>query len=274
MSRLRPTPSRKSALSYTQDSQRAYEDALAEFNAHNWIESQNLMREVKRKYSYSKYAKLAELRIADADFEQEKYVESIREYRAFVHDHRADVEDVTYARSRIAESQYRQIADSILLPSADERDQASALDAYKEIKGYLQEYPLAKESTRIRELLADVTSRLIRHELYVARFYLNTDNYPAAIARIEYALRNSATRADAARAGTGAAPTKKKRAQDDVTPSALEAEALLLLGETYLKMKAPDKAKTAFEAILRDYPESGLTLAAQNYLDALKQRGA
>jgi outer membrane protein assembly factor BamD len=260
----------KNALSYTQDAKKAYDDAMEEFRAHNWIDAQSMFREVKRKYSYSKFAKLSELRIADADFEQEKYVEAIREYRQFVHDHRADAEDVSYARSRIAEAQYKQISESILLPSADERDQATTLDAYKEIKGYLVDYGNTKDSEKIKELLADVTARLIRHELYVARFYLNKDNYDAAVARIEYALHNFAVRADAARSTD---PKAKKRAALDTSlaPSALEAEALLLLGETYLKMHQRDKAKVAFEVILRDYPESGFTIAAQNYLDAMKR---
>jgi hypothetical protein len=36
----------KTALGYTADAKRAYEAALEEFNAHYWLESQNLMREV------------------------------------------------------------------------------------------------------------------------------------------------------------------------------------------------------------------------------------
>lgn len=257
----------KNPLSYTQDAKRAYDEAMEEFKAHNWIESQNLFREVKRKYSYSKYAALSELRIADADFEQEKYVESIREYRQFVHDHRSDAEGVAYARSRIAEAQYHQISESIILPSADERDQATALDAYKELRGYVADYPTARETDKIKELLRDVTARLIRHELYVARFYLNKDNYDAAVARIEYALRNFAVRADVARLSD---PKAKKRNVEGAAPSSLEAEALLLLGETRLKMHQPDRAQVIFEAILRDFPESGLVIAAQKYLDAMK----
>ena len=68
----------KTALSYTADAKKAYEAAMVEFTGHNWIEAQALMREVKRKYSYSKYARLAELRIADADYEQDKFAEAIR----------------------------------------------------------------------------------------------------------------------------------------------------------------------------------------------------
>jgi outer membrane protein assembly factor BamD len=258
----------RTALSYTADAKRAYDEAMAEFQAHNWIEAQALFREVKRKYHYAKYAKLAELRIADADFEQEKFAEAIRGYRQFVHDHRSDAEEVAYARSKIAEAQYRQISDSFLLPTADERDQAVILDAFKELKGYVHDYPNAKESAKIRELLADVTARLMRHELYVARFYLARDNFDAAVLRIQYAMRNFA-------GGPNTRPTSRNPqvAIGEEIDSGLEAEALLLLGEVYLKMKKYPEARDSFAAILRDYPKSPLTVQATNFLSYMRERG-
>ena len=85
---------------------------MEEFNAHNWIQAQTLLREVKRKYSYSKYARLAELRIADADFEQEKFPEAIHEYKDFIHAHRSDADDVAYAAIKIAEATFAEIPES------------------------------------------------------------------------------------------------------------------------------------------------------------------
>jgi outer membrane protein assembly factor BamD len=258
----------RTALSYTADAKRAYDEAMAEFQAHNWIEAQALFREVKRKYHYAKYAKLAELRIADADFEQEKFAEAIRGYRQFVHDHRSDQEEVAYARSKIAEAQYRQIADSFLLPTADERDQAVILDAFKELKGYVHDYPNSKESAKIKELLADVTARLMRHELYVARFYLARDNFEAAVLRVQYAMRNFA-------GGPAIRPTSRNPqvAIGEEIDSGLEAEALLLLGEVYLKMKKYPEARDAFSSILRDYPKSPLSVQATNFLSYMRERG-
>ncbi len=248
----------KTALSYTANAKRAYDEAMVEFDAHNWIEAQSLMREVKRKFSYSKYARLAELRIADADFEQDKFAEAIRAYRQFVHDHRSDVEEVGYARSRIAEAQYAQISESFLLPTADERDQAVIIDAFKELKSYVHDYPNAKESQKIRELLADVTARLMRHELYVARFYLQRDNFEAAVLRVQYAMRTFAS-----------GPSQ----DSDAIDSGLEAEALLLLGEIYLKMHKFLDARESFVVLVRDYPKSPLTVQANNYLAYMKDRG-
>jgi outer membrane protein assembly factor BamD len=251
----------KTALGYTEDAKRAYDAAMQAYNGHNWIEAETLLREVKRKYSYSKYAKLAELRLADADFEQEKFSEAIREYKDFIHAHRSDAEEVAYAHSRIAEALYAQIPDSALLPASEERDQAGVIDAYRELKSYLADYPDSKTSPHIRELLAEVIARLVRHELYVARFYLKKDNYDAAIARIQYALRNYAAPSDVSLAAT-------------VAGGGLQAEALLLLGQTYLKMHQWNEARQAFETLLRGYGRSPLAVQARGYLDFLGGRGA
>ena len=246
-------------LNYAENAKRAYDNAMKTFNAHNWIEAQVLMREVKRKYSYSKYARLAELRIADADFMQEKYSDAIREYKDFVHAHRSDTEDVAYARSKIAEATYAEIPESFFLPAGEERDQAAVVDAYKEMKSFISDYPEGKQTAHVREMLGAITARLVRHELYVARFYLRKDNYDAAVARIEYALKNYGT---AISGPHGADPT-----------SGLEAEALLLLGTTYLQMHRWQGARQAFEAIVRNYETSPLAEQARNYLAKMKESG-
>lgn len=250
------------ALNYTSNAKRAFDDAMNEFNSHNWIESQNLFREFKRKYSSArKYVLLAELRIADADFEQEKFAEAIREYRQFVHDHQGQniSEEATYARSRIADAQFHEIGESLFLASGEERDQAAVLDAYRELRSFIHDYPASKETDRMRKLLADVTGRLIRHELYVARFYLARDNYDAVIARVEYAVRNFSSRASVG---------------GDVSDDAgLEPEALVLLGETYLKMHKWHEARESFASILSHFPRSSRIEQARRYLEFMKQKG-
>jgi outer membrane protein assembly factor BamD len=250
------------ALNYTANAKKAFDDAMSEFNSHNWVEAQNLFREFKRKYSSArKYVLQAELRIADADFEQEKYAEAIREYRQFVHDHQGQnvSEEVTYARSRIADAEYHEIDTSFFLASPEERDQASVVDAYRELRSFIHDYPESKESARMKKLLAEVTGRLIKHELYVARFYLAKDNYDAVVARIRYAVQNYSSRA-----AVGGAIS------DD---AGLEPEALILLGETYLKMHKWEDARGAFASILEKFPRSSRIQQAQQYLDFMKQKG-
>jgi outer membrane protein assembly factor BamD len=272
-------PPPKTGLGYTADAERAYQAAMEEFKAKNWIEAQAAFREVKKKYGYTRWARLAELRIADADFEQEKYAEALRGYKAFIHDHKSDTQEVAYARSRAAETQYREISDSLFLASSEERDQAATLDAYRELTSFMRDYPEARESPRVCALLEDVTARLVRHEIYVAKFYLHRDNFDAAVLRLQYALRNYVSDVQCSRTprpdppGSDLPPVDVPDA-DPANAFGLAPEALLLLGETYLKMGRREDAKTSFYVILDRYPTTSQAVAAKKYLDDLPKPNA
>ncbi len=258
-------PPPRTGLSYTANAQRAYDEAMKEFNAHNWAESQPLFTEVKRKFSYTRFARLAEMRIADADFEQEKYAEALREYKQFIKEHRVDTDGVEYCRERIAETNYRQISDSFLLPSADERDQATIQDAYDDIISFLKDYPKSKQSPHACTLLDDVVARLVRHELYVARFYLARDNFEAAVLRVQFAIRRYA--------GNDACPPGKATETKSENAFGLVPDALLLLGETYLRMHRYGDARSAFQVVLDRYPQSVLAVQARRYIEGLGSKG-
>jgi len=227
-------------LEYTENAKREYEQALKAYFDKDWEEATILFKEVKRKYGYSRYARLADLRIADIEYNQEKYAEALSAYKGFVHDYPNDPE-VPYARYRIAKSLYQQAGQSLLLPPLEERDLASVHEAYDAIRAFLQDFPNYKRARELEFMLEVVAGMLARHELYVARFYLNKDNYQAAVARCQYALR-------------------------EYEGSGLEAEAMVLLGETYMKMKKRKKARTVLRQMLSMYPDSPFGTPARHFL--------
>jgi outer membrane protein assembly factor BamD len=238
----------RGALHYTEDAKRAYDKAMVAFQEHDWEDAKKLFKEVKKKYGYSRYARLAELRLADADYESEKVAEAIQSYRSFVHDHRTDPE-VPYARYRICKGLFDQVSDGgFLLPPLEERDQAVNADAYKELSSFVKDYPRGKYAGQARYMLMVVTGRLVRHELYVARYYLRRDEFEAAVWRAQYALRN-------------------------YDGSGLEPEAMVLLGETYLKMHKPAEARSSFSQVLAKYPSSAFSTAARNFLLEMDRQG-
>jgi outer membrane protein assembly factor BamD len=232
-----------SALDYSENAKREYERGMRALESGNWEGVDELMNEVRRKYAYSRYARLAELRLADANYKQEKYAEAISGYKAFVHDYPNDPE-VPYARYWVAKSQYDSVSQSALLPPLEERDLASVNDALDSIQSYLGDYPTTRYKNELGYMLAVVMGLLARHELYVARFYLAEDNFKAAVYRVEYALKTFGQ-------------------------SGLEPEALVLLGEIYMKQKEREKARSAFRRVLAEYPESAFTRPAKNLLALL-----
>jgi outer membrane protein assembly factor BamD len=237
-----------SPLEYTENAKREYEVALKSYFDQDWEEAALLFREVKRKYGYSRYARLSDLRLADIEFRQEKFAEAITAYKGFVHDYPNDPE-IPYARFRIAKSLYEQASPSLLLPPLEERDLASVHETYDAVRAFLQDFPGYKKTRELEFMLEMVSGLLARHELYVARFYLERGNFDAAVSRCQYALRT-------------------------YEGSGLEAEAMVLLGETYMKMKKRKRARRVFRQMLSLYPASPFGIPARGFLHMLGDDGA
>ena len=91
-----------------------------------------------------------------------------------------------------------------------------------------------------------VRGMLARHELYVARYYLNRDNFEAALSRTEYALRN-------------------------YRETGLEPEALVLLGETQMRRGERGAARAAFELVVNQYPTSPFVATARNFIAEIER---
>lgn len=232
------------AQRYSENARRAYQAAMDEFNDRSWESANTMFDQIKREYSYSRYARLAELRMADIEYEQQKYAEAVSSYRTYVHDHPNDPE-VPYARFRVCKGLFEQTGESVLLPPLEERELAAANDAYTAIQSFIKDYPLYDRRPEAEYMLEYVTGLLGRHELYVARFYLNQDKYAPAADRIIYAL------------------TKFRS-------SGLEPEALVLLGETRLKMHQYAEAKAHFMTVIQQFPASAFTQPALRFLKHLE----
>ncbi len=231
------------ALDYSENAKRDYEKAMRALEEKNWEQVEPLFNEVRKNYSYSRYARLAELRIADAQYRQDKLPEAISGYRSFLHDYPNDPE-VPYARFQIARAEYDSVSLSPFLPPLEERDLTSVNDALATIRGYLADYPNSEHTEELRYMLEVVLGLLARHELYVARYYLSRDRFDAAAARVDHAV------------------TAFPR-------SGLEAEGLLLLAEIRMKQKRPGDARKLCARLLKEHPESPFSVAAKNYLARL-----
>ncbi|MBK7582807.1 MAG: tetratricopeptide repeat protein [Myxococcales bacterium] len=237
-----------SPLQYSENARIEYEDALKAYFDKDWEEATLLFKEVKRKYGYSRYARLADLRLADIEFKQEKFAESISSYKAFVHDYPNDPE-VPYARYRVAKALFEQSGPTLLLPPLEERDLASVHDAYDSIRAFLGDFPNYKQARELSYMLEMVAGLLARHELYVARFYLTRGNFDAAVARCQHALRT-------------------------YEGSGLEPEAMLLLGETYMKMHKRKRARAVLRQMLSLHPDSAFGIPARNFLKLMQDDAA
>jgi outer membrane protein assembly factor BamD len=232
-------------LQYSENARRAFEDAMVAFKDKDWQEASTKLREVRRRFSFSVYAPLSQLRLADIEFEQEKWTEAIAQYKSFERENPKHP-DVAWARMRMARSYYNQISDAFLLPAQEERDQSAVVEAGREIARYLEEFPNGPQYKEMQDLHADCLARLVAHELYVARFYIRKDKLEAALHRVTYAV------------------VKYKGSKRDV-------EALVLQGEIFLMLKRKADARKVFEYVIQKFPADPRTEQARNFLVKLEK---
>ena len=184
-----------------------------------------------------------------AELKSENYQEAIDAYKNFVrlHPTHEKVED-GYVAFRICQCYVREMPDDFfLVPPAYEKDQTAVHDALRELNDFVDKYPDSTYMKQAQEDRREMLRRLIEHEVYVARFYLDRDAPQAAILRLEGALRR-------------------------YPDSGREAELLLALGETQLQMGQAAKAKGNFQKILASYNSTHQARRAELFLDFIKRR--
>ena len=134
-----------------------------------------------------------------------------------------------YVAFRICESYFKDMPEDVwLLPPSYEKDQSAIVDAQREIEDFRKKFPTSPYMKKADEIRREVLKRLVDHEVYVARFYLKSDHPKAAAGRLEGAIRRYP--------GSGREP-----------------ELLFSLGETYLQMCDPQRAKETFARVVSEY---------------------
>jgi outer membrane protein assembly factor BamD len=236
-------------VTYSLNAKQNYDKGQSELKSENYQDATRYFSFVRQKFPFSKYAVLAELSLADTQYERGNYQEAIDAYKNFVrlHPTHEKVED-GYVSFRICQCYVKEMPDDFfILPPSYEKDQTSVHDALRELNDFVDKYP---DSTYMKQAAQDrreVLRRLIEHEVYVARFYLDRDSPQAAILRLEGALRR-------------------------YPESGREPELLLALGETHLQMGHAEKAKESFQKIIASYNSTHQARRAELFLEFIKRR--
>jgi outer membrane protein assembly factor BamD len=146
----------------------------------NYPKAIELFQEVIDNYPYSEYATLAELKIADIYFEQEKFDEAASYYQDFVELHPTH-DQVPYALYRHGLCSFEQMS------SAD-RDQTSTRDAMAHFQALIERYPDSEYTPDARDRLAETSDLLAQHDIEVGDFYLGRNECHSAARRYRRAL--------------------------------------------------------------------------------------
>jgi outer membrane protein assembly factor BamD len=216
---------------YSNTARQLYEEAMRAYQKGNYQEAISGFTLVKRRFPFSEFAPLSDLRIADTQFKREQFLEAIDGYKLFIK-FRPTNENVPYAQYMIARSYLSQgPEDWWFLPPAYEKDLSPVQDAVKEVRKFLKQYPGSGLVPKARELLKQCERKLADYELYVARFYADRGKWMAASMRLSYIVEQFET-------------------------LATDEEVLFLLGNAYVRLRQKDKAKVVFAKLSSTHPQT------------------
>jgi outer membrane protein assembly factor BamD len=220
-------PAKKDAETYYKEAEefyanKHYEDAIAQW------------KKVKETFSSPELTAMADIKIADAQFDNESYIEAAASYEDFRKFHPKHAL-APYALYRQGLCNYRQI-------TGIDTDQTPVKNAFTILESFLREYPDDPHAGEVREKLEDCRTKLLQHEIYVGKFYLRTEKYPAAIKRFEEALVQYPN-------------------------SAFQDETLLYLGKAYMLAGDKVKSREAFNRLSNSFPNSKHIKEAAEFME-------
>lgn len=211
-----------------------FNDAEEAFKDEKYLIAIERYRDIKNRFPYSNRASDAELRIADAFFEQESYIEAESAYEIFKELHPTHAKS-DYVQYRIGLSLHNQI------PSNATRDLTAAQRSIDAFNVMIEKFPSSPLAAKARELIFEARKRMAEHEHYVADFYFLRRHYLSSTYRYSALLQ-------------------------EFPNMGYDEEALFRLGKSYANVKMFDSAKDVLKRFVSRFPNSSLRAEAESLL--------
>lgn len=220
-------PPAKQASVYFQEGEEFFEKGLYQDAIASW-------EKVRDSYYSPELNALAELKIAEAHYLAEQYIEAAVAYEEFLKNHPQNqrVPDVLY---RLGLSHLNQML-------AIDQDQSATIQALNAFRTLKQRFPDDRRMEEVNIYIDRCLNQLAAHELYVGKFYLKTDHPEAAVNRLEGIFRRYPNYVD-------------------------RDEAYYYLGQAYVLTGQKEKATEAFNQLFREFPASEYIISAQKFVE-------
>lgn len=157
-------------------------EGMTNFERGNYEAASEAFQKLKDRYPYSKYAILAELRMADALYEKEELDAAYDAYDEFEKLHPKN-EHIPYVIYQKGMCNFRQV-------TAIDRDQSYTLKAKEDFERLVRRFPRSEYANRARKHIRQALIYLAEYELYVGHYYYKMGKYRTAMNRYTYLIKN------------------------------------------------------------------------------------
>lgn len=218
-----------------------YRAAKEEFDNHNWQQAVKLYEQLESKYPYGRYAQQAQLEAAYAYYKQGETAQAISAIDKFTKTH-PNHEYIDYALYLRALVNFKEDLGPLQrLASQDlaDRDPKSMRESFEGFKELVTRFPNSRYAPDSRERMAYLVEALARHEVKVARYYLNRGAYLAAANRAQGAITRFPN-------------------------SPVHREALDIMIESYDRMGLEQLRDDARKVLAKNFPEDRMVAQGRN----------
>ena len=156
-------------------------DGMEEFNSGDYKQAIDNFEKLRDWYPFSKYAILAEYKIADSYYLREDFMEAMLAYEEFENLHPRN-EVIPYVVYQIGMCWFNQI-DTV------DRGQTATAKALEVFDRLIKQFPNSKYTKKAKTRLITCLKSLAGHDLYVGRFYYKTGHYKSALGRFKSVVK-------------------------------------------------------------------------------------
>ena len=154
-----------------------YNLGLKHFSRGHWSEAILNFEQVTQHFPFSRYAIPSELKIAEANFCNRKFIESVLDLQRFQEMHPSHPR-IPYVHLLKGTCYYRQMLDV-------DQDQSNTRNTVNEFEALLRKYPTSPYAEEAEDRLDEAKGRLAEHDFYIGRFYYRAGNFQAATHRFD-----------------------------------------------------------------------------------------
>ena len=218
-----------------------YQAAKSEFDSHNWEAAIKLYDQLEAKFPFGRFAQQAQIEVAYAYYKQNETAQAITALEKFVklHPNHPNVDYALYLKALANFKEDLGPFSRLVTQDLADRDPKAARESFEGFKDMVTRFPESRYADDARERMAYLVEALARHEIRVARYYLNREAYLAAA----------------------------NRAQDAIVRfpnSPSHREALDIMIEAYDRMGMPELRDDARKVLARNFPDDRMAKAGQN----------
>ena len=218
-----------------------YKAAKEEFDNQNWDAAIKLYDQLEAKFPFGRYADQAQLEISYAYYKQGETASAVSGLEKFVklHPNHPNVDYALYLKALCNFKEDLGPLAKLIYQDLADRDPKAARESFEGFKDLITRFPDSKYAPDSRERMAYLAEALARHEIKVARYYLERGAYLAAA----------------------------NRAQDSIVrfpTSPSHHEALDIMVESYDRMGMKELRDDTKRVLAKNYPEDPLSASGKN----------